>query len=435
MTPVQLTVGSGPATSPHDLQYDLVVVGGGTAGSAAAVAAARAGLRTLLVEESNALGGVSTTGGVHEWFANLKGLGDIFDHLLSELSNYGAKFGRFFNGEYLKLVWQRLTDEAGVDVLFHTTLLNAPTESGTIRHLGLAGCGQRLTVKAHAFIDATGEGDLAAMAGAPFLKGDPDTGRTLHMTLTFLLFDTHRPVTPYLPPGLEPINSREELPGLGTGTRTPDGRAYCNATKVMGLDPTDPLQLSRAEAEARRQIARIVHYLNRTEFPTYMLAASGARIGIREGRRITGEYTIRGQDIVDGVNTDHPDGVAVATCQIDFHSLTRPGDAGWRQKVKPYAIPLRAMIPQQVKNLLVAGKCISGDQVAMSSYRMTPTCCAMGQAAGVAAGLFINNNLNDFRAIDTGRLRDLLTAQNAKLDPAQHDAFATHQTPEPELAR
>lgn len=413
--------------------FDVVVIGGGTAGSAAAVAAGRRGHRVLLVEELNCLGGISTAGGVHEWFAGTSGLGDIFDHVRTELTNYGARFGRFFNGEYAKIIWQLLADRSGVEVLFHSTLAGVVREGGEVRAVRLLSCGQEMEIRAKYFIDASGEGDLAAGAGAEFERGDPEHGRTLHMTLTFLLVESRRPVVPYLPEGLEPIQSREELPGLGTGTPTPDGRVYCNATKVVGLDPTDPLQLSGAEAEARRQIARILHFLNRTDFPNHILASSGAKIGVREGRRIRGEYRIRGEDVVEGKCRNHPDGIAVATCQIDFHSLTKAGSAGWRQKVAPYQIPYRALIPQGLRNVLVAGKCISGDQVAMSSYRMTPTCCAMGQAAGTAAALAMEAECADVREVDVPRLQAELVSAAAVLDPDGHHAFGTHQTPRSDL--
>jgi hypothetical protein len=212
-----------------------------------------------------------------------------------------------------------------------------------------------------------------------------------------------------------------------------DNRVYANMTKIMGQDPTDPVSLSYAEAEARRQLVRIAYYVQKLH-PTYALASSGHKIGIREGRRILGEYTLTQQDIVGDTCKDFPDGVAVATSQIDFHSLTRPGHGGWRKKVMPYAIPLRALVPKGIKNLLVAGKPISGDQVAMSSYRMTPTVCTMGQAAGTAAGMAINAGLDDIRDLDVNLLREQLTSDGVELDPRKHRSFAPEVTPNPKDA-
>jgi hypothetical protein len=114
--------------------------------------------------------------------------------------------------------------------------------------------------------------------------------------------------------------------------------------------------------------------------------------------------------------------------------LTKPGHLGWRQKVRPYAIPLRAMIPKGLKNLLVAGKPISGDQVALSSYRMTPTVCAMGQAAGTAAALAVAAGVNDIRNLDIAALRAQLIAAGMQLDPRKHTSFAPEVTPNPDDA-
>ena len=121
--------------------------------------------------------------------------------------------------------------------------------------------------------------------------------------------------------------------------------------------------------------------------------------------------------------------------QIDFHSLTKPGHVGWRQKVHPYAIPLQTMIPKGLKNLLVAGKPISGDQIAMSSYRMTPTVCAMGQAAGTAAALAIETGKQDIREVDVAALRAQLATDGMELDPRKHKPFAPEVTPTPEDAK
>ena len=418
------------------LDVDIVVAGGGSAGAAAAVAAARRGHKVLLVEEANCLGGISTAGGVSEWFANLNGMGDIFDRVVKDTERFGVRLkGRFYNCEYLKCIWQLLAQEAGVRILFHTSVAGCEAAGGRVDRVRLGSCSQELEARASYFIDATGEGDLAALAGAEFMQGDPSGGRTLHMSLTFILYDTGRPVQPYLPPGLQEIRSADELPGLGVGFPLGDGRVYCNATKVMLHDPTDPLSLTDAELEARRQLVRVLHYMQRTKFPTYALCSSGAKIGIREGRRIVGDYILTEQDILGGGGKSFPDGVAVATAQIDFHSLTKPGAAGWRQKVDPYLIPLRCLTVKAFANLLVAGKCISGDQVAQSSYRMTPTCCAMGQAAGTAAALAVEGKRKDIREVSVGALQAELRAAGMKLDPAQHESFATHQTPDRKDAR
>jgi hypothetical protein len=322
-----------------------------------------------------------------------------------------------------------------VQILFHASTVGAATDAGRVTEATVASCSHLLTARAPVFVDCTGEGDLSALAGAAFQQGDPETGRTLHMTLTFTLHDTGRPVTPYLPPGIKPLESDADLPGLGVGAPIGDGRLYCNATKVMGCDPTDPLELTAAELLARRQVAQIVHYLQRTRHPTFTLGSTAAHIGVREGRRIVGEYTLTEQDILGPEPRDFPDGVAVATSQIDFHSLTKPGNAGWRQRVEPYAIPLRCLLVRGFANLLVAGKCLSADQVAQSSLRMTPTCCATGQAAGTAAALVLEGGLTDLRALPVEHLRAELRAAGMELDPTCHEAFAPCVTPNREDAK
>lgn len=411
------------------LEYDIVVAGGGTAGAAAAVAAARRGYRVLLVEEQNCLGGISTAGGVGEWFASLAGLGDIFQHTIQEIERYGVRHGRFFNPEYLKYIWQELAESAGVRLLYHASVIGVDLHAGALEAVRIACCSQELRVRAKFFIDATGEGDLAALAGAECMKGDPATGLTLHMTLTAWLYDTGKPVTPYLPAGIPPITCDAELPGLGAGWLDGNQRVYLNATKVMRHDPTDPFSLTDAELEARQQLARVLHYTQRMHFPTYALGGTGARIGIREGRRIVGDYLLRAEEVLAAqAPLDFPDGVAVATSQIDFHSLTKAGDAGWRQRVECYALPFRCLTAKGFRNLLMAGKCISTDQVVQSSCRMTPTCCAMGQAVGTAAALAVEAAVPDVRQLSMQTLRATLAADGMELDPSKHQPFAPHNT-------
>jgi len=138
---------------------------------------------------------------------------------------------------------------------------------------------------------------------------------------------------------------------------------------------------------------------------------------------------LRAEDILERDDPlDFDDGIAVATSQIDFHSLTKAGDAGWRQRVPPYAIPFRCLVPRNLRNLLAAGKCLSADQVVQSSCRMTPTCCAMGQAAGTAAALAHAARCGDVREIPAQALRAALAADGMELDPRRHDAFSTDDT-------
>ena len=284
-----------------NLEYDVIVAGGGTAGTAAAVAAARQGCRVLLVEEQNCLGGTSTAGGVGEWFASLAGLGNIFDRVVDEMARFGATYKnpRLFNPEYLKVVWQLLAEQAGVEILFHASVCGVQVDDGVLSRIEVISCSTILSLRAKQFIDATGEGDLCALAGAAFMQGDPEGHRVLHMTLTAWMYDTGVPQRVYLPDGLAPIRGPEDLPGLGAGWRVSDGRVFMNATKVLDRDPTDPFSLSEAEREARRQLIRIVRYLQSGPFPTYALASSGATIGIREGRRIVGDYILRGDQVLD----------------------------------------------------------------------------------------------------------------------------------------
>ena len=405
------------------LHYDIVVAGGGSSGAAAAISAARRGVKTLIVEEGNCLGGISTSGGVGEWFANVDGMGGILSDAGEILKGYGTLKDRFFNPEYLKIAWQILAERAGVDILFHSSVIEAKMAGSLIDEITIASCSKTLRAKAKFFIDATGEGDLGAASGAQFMKGDPETGKTLHMSLIFSLWDTGRLVKPWLPEGIRPIKSQDELPGLHAFIKLGNGRVYCNATKIINHDPTDPVSLSNAECESRRQLILVLHYLQTHGFETYELASSGSKIGIREGRRLIGDFILSEKHILGDSPTDFDDGIAVATSQIDFHSLSSQGHAGWRRKVNPYAIPFRCLVVKGVSNLLAAGKCVSIDQTVHSSIRMTPTCCAMGQSAGTAAAIATKDGLTEIRKTDIAKLRGELEKDGMELDPRNHKSF------------
>jgi len=425
MTPVEII----------KLEKDIVVIGGGSAGAAAAIAAARRRHSVVLVEETNCLGGTATAGNVAQWYASMDGMGDIFNRIVESMKHFGGTIEHPYNPynpEYLKIVWQLLAEEAGVDILFHTTLQDVVVENSVVKSVRLVSCSRTIDVSGKFFIDASGEGDLGFLAGAEFMQGDPLKKRILHMSLVFFLSDTGKLQTPYLPSGFEPINSDQELPGLHVHAKWFDGRIYCNMTKVIDHDPTDPFVLSRAEMEARRQMIRIVHYLQRKYHPTYTICSSGARIGIREGRRIVGDYILKKEDILNERVFDSDDGICVATSQIDLHSLTQPGHGGWRKKVLPYAIPFRCIIAKGFRNLLMAGKCISVDQVVHSSCRMIPTCCGMGQAAGTAVALGLESGVGDIRAVSIEKLRNQLRHDGMELDPKKHLPYCGEESDIPD---
>ncbi len=401
--------------------YDLIVAGGGTAGTAAAVSAARNGLKTLLIEESNCLGGTSTAGCVNEWFAQPEGVGSIFHTIHTVLMSHNYAFGRHFNGEALKWIWQDLCMEAGVDILFHASLLSVSKRNRRLRSIKVLASSRKLEFTADYFVDATGEGDLAFLAGAEFMKGHPDNGRQLHMSLVFLMVKSCQTPVPYLPENETAYETFDDIPGLGVHGQLEDGRIYCNLTKIMGLDSTDPFELSQAEMEARRQMMKAVHFLQRTRYPEYIPVTSGAHIGIREGRRVVCDYTLKAAEVIAG--TSFSDGTVVGTSQIDFHSLTRRGTVGWRQKLKPYAIPYRCFCVKGLSNLLVTGKCIGVDQIVHSSSRMTPTCCGMGECVGLAVSLAIQQRVKNIRKIPMKELHVLMANAGFFLNPEDHQPF------------
>jgi len=244
------------------------------------------------------------------------------------------------------------------------------------------------------------------LAGAEFKKGRESDGRVLQMSLTFKMWNTRKKVKPVLPEGCPEYRSREDLPSFFGVEKVEGGKLYCNMTKVLGLDPTKTEDLTKAEILARKQVMSCVYYLQTHGYPTYQLASIATQIGIREGRRITGDYILTEEDIVNG--SEFPDVIAVGTSQIDFHDIDNYGDRGSRrEKVPSYQIPYRCILVKGIENMLTAGKCISGDQVAQSSYRMIPTCAALGQAAGTAAALAIKHRAEP-RDLDIKTLQEIL---------------------------
>jgi len=440
-------------------EADVVVAGGGPTGICAAVSAARNGAKTVLIERHGFLGGnlvmwlpLFTYFDVHGNHI-IKG---IPQELVDRLAARGAASphypSTFFNSytiadvEALKLVAQEMLLEAGVDILLHTFVAGAITTEGAIQALVLEDKSGRQAVTGKVYIDCTGDGDVAAAAGAPWEKGDADghlQPPTLMFTMrgvdpeasrrailgqpeTYHTFSlSHEQVAEnerYICTGMEDIVALARQRGEWDVPR----RRVCfistmradevavNMTRVLDVDATDAGDLTRGELEARGQIDQVVNLLRKyvPGFADSQLATTAPMLGIRETRRILGDYVLTGEDVLQGRR--FADEVLLGGYQVDIHS---PVD-GTTVNLLPegaYGIPYRCLLPQRVANLLVGGRCISATHEGQAATRVMVTCMATGEAAGCAAAMAAAADRAP-RQVDVGRLRDRLGEQGACLE-------------------
>lgn len=393
-------------------EYDVVVCGSGPAGVTAAIEAGRNGGRTLLVELQGCLGGIWTAG-LLSWVidhSNKTGImREIEDHLHKAGGKGSIETGRYlaYDVETMKLILEEMCIEAGVDILLHTRVAaSIKDSSGRITQIITESKSGREAWSAKVFIDATGDGDLAALSGCGFDLGDPDdegafqpmsmlalvTGVNFQEIQSFVrwtgdqgsvskerLFEEIRKSgldTSYTKPGLYPV--RDDL-------------YMMMANHEYGYSALSAKEITKATLHARREVNSIVNGLRSLggKWQNLRLVATAEHIGIREGRRIHGLYTITQEDLVDGKK--HQDAVCTVTFGVDVHSVRRAGDLGASYsrgiRSKPYDIPMRALIAKDVRGLLMAGRCISGDFIAHSSYRVTGNAVPMGEYAGRVAAI------------------------------------------------
>lgn len=427
---------------------DVLVAGGGIAGFSAAVAAARQGARTLLVEQFAVLGGQATSGGVGSFSGETAGQGEVFDRLIEEMTAldaiepyepYGVKGDRPFDHELLAYVLQEVALDEGVELLLLTHFADADVADGRIGEVLLHGPSGLEVVEPKCVVDATGEGVVAQAAGYPCEKGRPGDEAQLPMSMMFFMRHAPKEIKPQstqghprkprgsalsygkvpdygkslpvLPKGRARYESVEQLPMTSIWPE-PDGKIGIKV-KVIHHDATDTRSLTAAEIEARRTIMSIADYLQRTDFPTYKYDYAAPRIGIREGWRVVGEYVLSEADLRAGRR--FPDGIALGVYYLDAMSPDtdkRIYMEGARAQVPPYHIPYRSLVPQGARNLLVAGRCFSCDQMALSSARIMPTCSMMGHAAGIAAAWHADSG-TDVVDIDVEALRQELIDRGA----------------------
>ncbi len=430
---------------PIIAETDILVIGSGAAGSTAAIAAARTagriGLdaRVMLVERYGFLGGSSTAvldtfygfytpGSVSKKVVSgipddvIAGLREI-DRVIERPNTFGAGTGITYNPEMLKVVWERLAQGAGVNTLYHTFVTDVITSGGRITGVvvdGKAGLG---LIRAKRVIDASGDADVCALAGAPFEKaGELEPAQTMTTTFRLAQVDPEKarqvPRAEFLRMLGEAADSgKYDLPrreGSIHITTLPSVMATI-MTRVDGYDPTNPEELTLAEIEGRRQAIEYERFL-RDCVPGYedaRIIAFGVQIGVRETRRVYGEYRLTKDDVLSARKFD--DVVGLCGAPMEDHHAGK--DTRWQYLPdgETVDIPYRTLVPKEVDGLWVAGRCFSATHDAHASVRSMAQCMAMGQAAGSAAALSIARG-EEPRELSVGALQDELRKQGATLE-------------------
>lgn len=437
-------------------ECDVLVVGGGIAGISAAVCAAREGAKVILCERDGCLGGTATVGLVGPFMSSYDPLGkeQVLKGFMEEFTGRMVKKGGAihpsdcpggnsysayrirghigvtpFDSECFKETAEEFCEEAGVKVLYHMLFCGCDAKDGTIRSAYFMTKNGVYEITAKTYVDATGDADLCESAGVPLLYGDKD-GRTQVASIFFLIDGVDRKkVDEFVEKHPEGTDQRgryledivEEYRKAG---KFPCGRSRVSAFEAMNgiwrVNMTqydgkaflvDPEDVTKAEMECRKQIRPLMEFLKKNVpgFENIRLLQSANSLGIRESRRIVGDYTLTMDDMAEGRHFD--DGICTVGSAVDFHASSK-SDGSYDGAYglcgqKSAQIPYRALVPQKAENLLAAGRLLSADQMAHSAVRVMPPCFAMGQAAGVAAAMAAKKN-GKVRDVDVKELRRAL---------------------------
>ena len=429
-----------------DDSWDVIVVGGGPAGCTAAAAAAREGAKTLLVEASGCLGGMGTAGLVPAWcpFSDqqkiiYRGLAEkVFTR--SKQGTFGVKPEALewvpIDPENLKQVYDDLMAEYGVTMLFHTLIVGlekaAPDRVDYLLAANKAGLS---ALRARIYVDGSGDGDLAAWAGAEVLKGDEE-GDLQPTTHCFILGNVDMaeyrklwlhganpasPIHDIVRSGKYPLIPDTHLCNNPVG---PDAIGF-NAGHIWHVDNTDPRSVSRALPQGRKMASAFRTAFAETcpaAFGQAYLAQTAPLLGVRETRRILGDYTLVAEDYLAA--RSFPDEIGRSSYYIDVHHKEKNKKDPTKELSHKYprleagqsfGIHYRCLTPKGLRNVLVAGRSISADRAVNGSVRVMPVCLVTGEAAGLAAALAAKDSAGDVHRVDVDRLRARLREEGAYL--------------------
>ena len=397
------------------LHYEVIVAGGGTAGFAAAVTAAKAGKKTLLIEEKAYLGGTATGAQICQFLGFANGEDQIpqkgiIRAVLDGLTTAGGSKGIEqiylsgnkdlgvlvipYESDVLKDVIDNLVCEAGVDVLFHTRVIGAETSDGKITGLRIHNEEGIQTVTGDIVIDATFHGSVAVSCGCPWKMGD-ENGVLQPGSLIYKMMNVDQERYAKVSQ-----KEKEELAAKGIAEGClyvnnllarplPSGVLYSNMSRLE-INPLDTFAWSKAEMEARRQIRKISRFFieNVPGFEHSFLVASGDFTGLRDSRRIMGKYVLTNEDVLEGRFFE--DAVAKSSYPIDIHDTDGVSSRVVKPKTGVFYIPYRSQVTDEISNLILAGRCISAEYEAHACIRVMITCMRLGEAAGLAAAESLN---------------------------------------------
>ena len=409
------------------INTDVLVLGAGPSGFAAAYSAAKNGAKVILVEQSGDVGGISTSGLMSHWTGSCGS--PLYWEILrrsKEKNYFDVQNVTLIDPELLKTLYLEMLAEVGCTLMLYTFAMDAIYEGDKVLGTSVVNKSGVTDILAKITIDATGDGDIAARAGAEYILGREEDNKMQPATLMFKVGGVDYERAAFLSTfesryqtekGELQALAKEHIPypagHILTYHSTLPGIVTCNMTNVTGIDGTCAEDLTKATVTCRKQLEDIMKYLREyvPGFENCYMISSSSLIGIRETRHFKGKYTITEEDILEAkVFEDYV--VKDAFFNFDVHNITGSGldktgvQHGFAQK-KGYTIPYRCLLPEIKENLLLCGRNISGTHMAHSNFRAMPICVGIGEAAGTAAAIAINKGsaLND---IDAAAIRKII---------------------------